>query len=260
MRLLHRYLPACVLLLLLCSAGPLLGQTFVFDLAGSQEVPPLPSPTTGGCIGQLDQIAAEFMLTCSHNVASATLIHIHRAPAGANGPIAFDLGSPLSPVQATWTGMTAGDIADLLGAGLYINVHSGGRPDGEVRGQILTRTVDNFSFPLEGSQQVPPDVSAATGNCTADLSDDATMLAVDCTHSVTIPTGAHLHNAPVGVNGPIVFDFPGATSPISGIAPPGDLRCRQRSSRSKLPEPGWPDFPDRRLWVRSLRPEPGGCA
>lgn len=206
-------------LLLGLPAASAVGQTFVFHLSGDQEVPAVPSPATGGCMGVLDQVAGEFAVTCVHNVAGATLIHIHHAAAGSNGPAVFDMGSPASPVQATWTGMTAGDVTDLVNGDLYVNIHSGGRPDGEIRGQILERTVDSFSFSLDGDQEVPPSGSSATGSCTADLSDDATGLDVDCTHDVASPTAAHVHQAPAGEEGPVVFDFTDPTSPISATVP-----------------------------------------
>ena len=203
----------------LASPGLATGQNFIFNLAGDQEVPAVPSPFTGGCMGQLNQVAAEFALACSHNVPGATLMHIHRAPTGSNGPIVFDLGPPASPVQATWTGMTAQNIADLLAGNLYVNIHTGGRPAGIIRGQVLPRTADTFTFFPDGSQQVPPDVSTATGRCFAVLNGAATQLSVDCAHMVTQPTTAHIHIAPTGENGPVLLDFGDPTSPISGVAP-----------------------------------------
>ena len=206
--------------LLLLLAAPLGAQTFVFDLSGAQEVPPVASTATGGCHGQLDQGAATFAVTCTHNVAFATVMHIHRAPAGANGPIVFDMGDPaVLPVVATWTSMTAGDIADLLAGNLYINIHTAGRPAGEIRGQILTRTVDTVPFIAEGEQVVPPNESAAVANCSADLDAAATAVAVSCTHNLAAPVSAHIHHAPFGVNGPIVFTFPTPTSPLAANVP-----------------------------------------
>lgn len=76
-----------------------------------------------------------------------------------------------------------------------------------------------FSFPIEGSQGVPPVVTANSGSCTAVLNTAQTQLTVNCTH--TIPnidvTAAHIHNAPPGANGGVVFPFVSGTSPISGI-------------------------------------------
>jgi hypothetical protein len=66
------------LLFLACSAS-VFGQTFVFDLRGAQEVPPVASAASGGCLGQLDAGAGTFSLTCVHDVVGATIAHIHRA-------------------------------------------------------------------------------------------------------------------------------------------------------------------------------------
>jgi hypothetical protein len=192
---------------------------FVFHLDGGQEVPPVPSPAAGGCMGRFDAGTSRLSLVCVHDVASATLMHVHRAAAGANGPIVFDLGSPTSPVQATWSGMTPADVADLFAGNLYVNVHASGRPAGEIRGQLLPRTVDAVSFALEGSQVVPPDPSPATGSCTADLADDATTLAVACSHGVTAPTAAHLHEGPAGTNGLVAFTFASPASPFAADVP-----------------------------------------
>jgi hypothetical protein len=199
-------------------AAPLSAQTFVFDLRGSQEVPPVPSTASGGCMGQLDQVAATFSLTCVHDVVGATVMHIHRAPAGENGPIAFDLGDPASPVTATWTSMTPSDITALLEGELYLNVHTAGRPAGEIRGQIVNG-VDEVSFTADGAQAVPPSETSATASCTADLNSGATSLAIDCTHNLAGADAAHVHDAPFGQNGPIVFTFPSAASPLNANIP-----------------------------------------
>ncbi len=205
-----------VLFLLL--ATPAFAQTFVFDLRGSQEVPPVPSTASGGCMGQLDQGAATFSLTCVHNVVGATVMHIHKAPAGSNGSIVFDLGDPASPVTATWTGMTATDINDVLTGNLYINIHTAGRPSGEIRGQIVN-SIDIVPFTASGAQVVPPNGSSATASCTADLNASATSLAIDCTHNLAGANAAHVHDAPFGQNGPIVFTFPSAASPLGASIP-----------------------------------------
>jgi hypothetical protein len=194
-------------------------QTFVFHLRGDQEVPPVTSTASGGCMGTLNQPAAQFTITCVQNVPDATVMHIHRGPAGTNGPAVFDLGAPTSPVSATWSAMTPADIADLLAGNLYVNVHSAGRPAGEVRGQILTRTVDLVNFTANGAQAVPPNGGSATATCSADLSNDATSLAVQCTHDVPSPEAAEIHEGPAGTNGPTLFVFPTQASPLNANVP-----------------------------------------
>jgi hypothetical protein len=208
----------CLLVLALATSS-LSAQTFVFDLRGDQEVPPVNSTASGGCYGVLDQPGAQFSLTCVHNVVSATVMHIHRAPAGANGDIVFDLGDPASPVTATWTGMTPADIADLLDGNLYLNIHTAGRPSGEIRGQILERTVDLVAFTADGAQVVPPNGTPSSATCTADLNGAATAIAVQCTHDVPSPDAAHIHEAPVGQVGPTIFTFASPASPLSANVP-----------------------------------------
>ena len=108
--MLFRFVFSFALLLSLAS-GPSFGQTFVFHLGGDQEVPPVSTTASGGCFGELDPIAGEFALTCSHSVVGATVMHIHRAPAGANGPAVFNLGDPASPAPLSLPGRCAcGDM------------------------------------------------------------------------------------------------------------------------------------------------------
>lgn len=201
------------------SAASLSAQPFVFGLRGDQEVPPVGTTDSGGCFAQLDQLNAKVDITCVHNVTGATLMHFHRGAPGVNGPIVFDLGNPTSPVVATWSGMTPADIADFLAGNLYINVHTAGRPAGEIRGQVLPRTVDVVTFTADGAQVVPPNGTSATANCTADLDNPAASLAINCTHNVPGATDAHVHEAPAGVNGPIVFTFSSPASPLSANVP-----------------------------------------
>jgi hypothetical protein len=192
---------------------------FVFDLSGAQEVPPTGSTARGGCYGQLDTVARRLAIVCTHNVVEATVMHIHNGVPGTNGPVVFDLGNPTSPVEATWN-MTPAEMSELLAGHDYVNIHTAGRPTGEIRGQIVPRSVDRFEFGMRGSEEVPPTDSTATGNCVEDLSDDAASLLVQCTHTITNATAAHLHDAPPGVDGPVVFELPtdpsfSATAPLT---------------------------------------------
>lgn len=195
-------------------AGVSAPEIFIFDLTGDQEVPPVTTSSRGGCLGKLDEGATTFEVTCTHDVVGATLFHIHEAPFGVNGGIVFDLGDPTSPVNTTWSSMTAGEIAKLRAGDYYINLHTDGRPGGIVRGQIVHESFDTLFF-ADGSQQVPPSVSTATGTCVAELNDAATELTVGCTHDVADVTAAHIHTGAPGVNGPVLLDFGDPTSPFA---------------------------------------------
>ncbi len=214
--------PSSLLALGLLAASPCLAgasTTLIFPLEGKQEVPPVASPANGGCIAVVDAGASQLSITCSHDVATPELVHIHKGAFGANGPVVFDLGDPTSPISAVWTGMSTGDVADALAGDLYVNLHSSGRPSGEIRGQIKELAPDDYTFPMDGSQQVPPDTNTtATGLCSAQLSADRTMLDVTCVHDVSNATAAHIHFAPAGMNGPVELLFADPVNPSGTLA------------------------------------------
>lgn len=197
---------------------------FVFGAGGEQEVPPVETAARGGCGAVFD--VAQLNIVCAHNVEGATAAHIHVGAPGEGGPVVFDLGDPsISPFSANWPDVPAEDVADLFAGNLYVNIHSTINPGGEIRGQIVERTIDNFVFPLDESQEVPPTGSQATGVCSGDLSDDSITLSVVCSHEVSMATAAHVHRGGSGSNGPVLFDFGDPTSPLMLVTPllPGDL-------------------------------------
>jgi hypothetical protein len=124
--------------------------TFVIDLSGNEEVPPVQTDATG--VAEIrpmgvDSIAYSVNAT---NIEGVTAGHVHLGKQGENGPIVvtlFNYDSPMNGVSETGTitadkleGPMAGkQISDLAAAGangtLYINVHTEQNPDGEIRGQ-----------------------------------------------------------------------------------------------------------------------------
>jgi hypothetical protein len=108
---------------------------YTATLTGAQEVPPNGSTATGTC--SLDQIANYLIGSCEHTVASPLAAHIHMAPPGVAGGIVFPFPSPVSPINVNWVNMTAGDLTALAAGNLYVNIHTGAFPDGEIRGQIV---------------------------------------------------------------------------------------------------------------------------
>src|SRR4030095_4137542 len=106
-------------------------QLFLFDLSGSQEVPANASTAQGGCAARFDAGSSTLSIVCVHDVVGATIMHVHHGDVGATGSIAFDLGSPVSPVIASWI-MSPADVAELFAGDLYVNIHNSGRPDGEI--------------------------------------------------------------------------------------------------------------------------------
>jgi hypothetical protein len=120
-------------------AGSSQATTFIADLSGLNEVPPNASPATGFATLNLNDqtLQMNWQLDFSGLMGPTTASHIHRAPAGVNGPVIYPLaiGVFQSGVQGVLQ-FNATDLPDLLNLGLYVNIHTQVFPGGEIRGQI----------------------------------------------------------------------------------------------------------------------------
>ena len=75
---------------------------------------------------------------------------------------------------------------------------------------ITAAAQQKFSVYLSGRQEVPANNSPGSGTCMVTLNATETQATVECTYRnlSSNVVGAHIHdNGPVGVNGPIRFDF-----------------------------------------------------
>lgn len=87
--------------------------------------------------------------------------------------------------------------------------------------RITVRAVRNttFSFNAYGGQEVPPVDTMATAACEGTLSLDETTISFSCEHNVENVVAAHIHEAPRGENGPVIFLFDDPSSPFSQSFP-----------------------------------------
>ena len=72
-------------------------------------------------------------------IAAASMAHIHKAPAGANGPVAVPLATPDAAGKSSGCATVGAPVvADILAnpGGYYVNVHNGEHPGGAIRGQL----------------------------------------------------------------------------------------------------------------------------
>ena len=125
-------------------------------LSGQEEVPAVQTSATGE--GEFT-VPANGTMKYRVNVTgitNASAAHIHMAKAGENGEIIADLlNTPTSKDKDTAYGMifrgnlsdaslkgpmqgkTLDDLAAAMDSGdVYVNVHTAGHPDGEIRGQV----------------------------------------------------------------------------------------------------------------------------
>ena len=134
-----------LILALSASAG---AQPVEFPLQGSQEVPPVTTDASGHCEAYLNHSQDNYDIECTHDVtdvADSAGAHIHRGPAGENGPIlfffdaatAFSASVNSSSLADQPNPISFEEFLSLLNSGnLYVNVHSPANPGGEIRGQI----------------------------------------------------------------------------------------------------------------------------
>ncbi|HEU4858877.1 MAG TPA: CHRD domain-containing protein [Chitinophagaceae bacterium] len=76
-----------------------------------------------------------------------------------------------------------------------------------------------FKATLTGTQEVPANASTATGEATLVYDSIGKVFTLSVTHTIPNPTNGHIHKAPVGVSGGVIFPFASFTSPISLTSP-----------------------------------------
>jgi hypothetical protein len=111
-------------------------QLFRTSLAGANEVPPVTTTATGGV--QVIVSADMTKVNClgTFTGVTATVAHIHRAPAGMNGGVVIPFVVGTGTISCTDSAITTTNLADLTGGNWYANVHSAANPGGEIRGQL----------------------------------------------------------------------------------------------------------------------------
>ncbi|CAN0089638.1 unnamed protein product, partial [Phaeothamnion confervicola] len=78
---------------------------------------------------------------------------------------------------------------------------------------------------MTGAQENPPVAVPFTGTGFLVLNDAETSAVVTATHNIpaAMVANGHIHRAPVGVNGPVIFGFPSVAGAPAGVSPVGPL-------------------------------------
>ena len=93
---------------------------------------------------------------------------------------------------------------------LYINIHTTAFPGGELRGQILLSADQHLHTVLLGSNEIPSVNSSAYGSLVFELNNNTLTVSgsfddLEDEVAVALAGGAHIHDAPNGRNGGVVF-------------------------------------------------------
>jgi len=165
---------------------------FTIDLDGAQAS--TPSTATGYGIGTLD--TSTNVLTVSGQftelIGNVTVAHVHRAPAGSNGPVVFplsitDYGTDSIGFFGSGT-LGAGALNDLLSNdGLYVNIHSSTYGGGEIRGQII-RVDCPLNYALEAPILPGGEFKIKNATVLGNLTDNRSLL-IKASESTTLKEG-----------------------------------------------------------------------
>lgn len=183
-------------------------------LDSNQEVPP--NSATGSGVVSISAGGAEgvcIQTTITGLTDDMIGSHIHEAPFGQNGPVAVPFTvSPIEGIQDAAIGcvpsVEMGALFRLFSdpSGFYVNIHTPGFPDGEIRGQAFAPDV-LVGAGLTGDAEVPgPGDPSAEGSALVWDTNVADELCytVDVGNLSPPPSAAHIHRGAEGANGPVV--------------------------------------------------------
>jgi Cu/Zn superoxide dismutase len=186
---------------------------FTAKMNGDQEVPAVTSDGQGLGIFTLDEQKSTLYINVSLNNLSGAItgIHIHEGLVGVNGGVVYNLGPFLNGnrVKGALRGLTPDVISKMLSGSYYINVHTELNPGGEIRGQIGLETDYRYTAFMNGTAEVPEVVSDGRGLGVFHLNQSRTSVSFKIlfTGLSSDVTGAHIHNAPAGMNGGVILDL-----------------------------------------------------
>ncbi len=140
MRNMLAYLITAVFVALPVTGAMAQGAPLAAELSGANEVAGGDPDGTGEAFITLNPGLREvcYQLSVS-DIAPATGAHIHRAPAGVNGPVVVALAAPTSGFSSGCAeGVSRELIMEIVRTPweFYVNVHNATFPGGAVRGQL----------------------------------------------------------------------------------------------------------------------------
>ncbi len=200
---------------------------FTAKMNGANEVPAVTTTATGTGAFVLNAAGNALSYTITMNGLTATAAHIHNGPPGVAAGVVKNLTFVNNTATGVWSStdatqpLTDSLLSELLRGRLYVNAHTAANPGGEIRGQVLQAAPAGFYAKMEGSQEVPPTTSTATGSAFMLLSPGGTA-SFRVTVTGLTPSAAHFHNGPAGATAGVVKTITLVNNSASGTWAPGD--------------------------------------
>jgi len=187
------------------------GLTFDGWMSGLQENPFTMSGASALAVATVSPDLSSVNVWMTTDAVSGVIgaSHFHRGVIGTNGPVVLNFSADLANNALSFTGPIAGDVvSSLLSGEIYINAHTPAYPGGELRGQMFRLARDGYGYDMCTNQEVAP--------INAPNAQGSGLVSIDRLHSnlnISIVTdgltgditAAHLHEAPIDVNGGVIF-------------------------------------------------------
>lgn len=187
------------------------GLTFDGWMSGLQENPFATTSASGMAVATVSPDLSSVNVWMTTDAVSGPIgaSHFHRSALGTNGPVVLNFSNDLNNNALDFTGpITADIVSSLLKGEIYINGHTAAYPGGELRGQMFRLARDGYGFDMCTNQEVSP-INApnaqGSGLASIDRLHSNLNLSIATDGLTGDLTAAHLHAAPMGVNGGVIL-------------------------------------------------------
>lgn len=187
------------------------GLTFDGWMSGLQENPFATSNASGLAVATVSPDLSTVNVWMTTDAVSGQIgaSHFHNASLGSNGAVVLNFSGSIINNGLDFSGPITSDIVSALLKGeIYINAHTAAYPGGELRGQMFRLARDGYGFDMCTSQEVNPvnaPIAQGSGLASIDRLHSNVDLSIVTTGLTGPLTAAHLHQAPIGVNGGVIF-------------------------------------------------------
>jgi hypothetical protein len=186
-----------------------------FDAAinGAQQVPAVATTATAVSVIKINASLDSLWIDAAVDGISGSIMsaHFHSGNPGINGPVELDLTPYINGnrISGTITGsmLTPELFGEMLEGAIYINLHTAGFPNGEIRGQVYRLIREGYTVYLNGDQEIPAVSTIAKGAGIVSIDRDQDNAHFMIVASNITASGAHFHNGVAGQSGPVIYDL-----------------------------------------------------